>query len=256
MATAVGYNTYAPDSRGPLHVQIEGTWYRLPKVRNVGFTATTPTDTTTEYVDEPTETRSGSSGPGSVTYDLTRAPTMLAYKTVYEAFKDGTSMSFRDFGGNPTRFVNPSTATGNTIALAAPGNSDDLTTTATLVGVSAGTKDAPSDMFRPGKLIRLGRQMYTIEEVLTSTTLTVSNYGTVSTPVDGIATVTQDDDDLAVVAASAVWSTHEPGTLREFSGRITEMGAYTRGASNEGQVDRMVVNVLSFPTDSLIVDDS
>ena len=256
MPKPIAFNDYSPDSRGLLQVQIGDTWYRVPKVRNVGFTATTPTDTTTEYVDQPTETRSGSSGPGSVTYDLSRAPTKLAYRRIYDAFKTGESLTFRDFGGDPTKFDNASTS-GRSIAIAAPSpvtRSTNPTATATLTGLSAGTPDSPTNMFRPGKMFVIDSVAYTIEEVLTDTTLTISRYGATSA-ITGVTLQTLEDTiDWADVPAEVDFQIYEPSTMREFNGRVTEMGAYSRAASNEPQTDRMVVNVLAFPNDRIILE--
>ena len=254
MPKPISFNDYSPDSRGQLMVQLGDSWYRVPKVRNVGFTATTPTDTTTEYVDQPTETRSGSSGPGSVTYDLSRAPTKLAYRRIYDAYKAGTVLTFRDFGGDPTEFDNSTPA--DTIEISVPTNTTDPTTAAVLAGaLSAGSATSPTNMFRPGKMFTISNVAYTIEEVTGDKGLTVSRYGAV-TPLSGVQNslvALEDSTALQAVAASADWEMYEPSTVREYAGRVTEMGAYSRSASNEPQVDRMVINVLAFPTDRILL---
>ena len=246
MAVPLQHNEYSPGSRGPLEVMIGSTFRRVPKVRNVGFSATPATSSSIAYVDQPQETRSGASGPGSVTYDLTRAPAFEAYRTCYDAFKEGSVLTFRDWGGVPVVYSNPSTATSDTIALTA--SSGLLTLAGTL---DAGTSDSPRAPFLPGRVLVLGGVAYTIEEVVPTTNrVRISRYGAVAA---GIAT--PDGVALADVAASATWSISQYGTRREFVGRVEEMSAYTRGANNEGQVDRMVVNVQLFPDDVLVVEE-
>lgn len=239
------YNDYSPGSRGPLEVLIGSDWRRLPKIRNVGFSATAATESSIEYVDQPTETRSGSSGPGNVTYDLTRAPAMEAYRTCYDGFKVGSLLTFRDYGGVPVEYKNPSTATSDTIAVV--GATGLLTLAGTL---TPGTADAPASPFIPGRVLVLGAKAFTLEEV-TASGVRVSRLGAVSGEV-----ATPDSVALADETATATWSIVQYGTRREFTGRVTEMGAYTRGSNNEGQVDRMTVNVQVFPDDVLIVADN
>ena len=208
--------------------------------------ATAATESSIEYVDQPTETRSGASGPGNVTYDLTRAPAMEAYRACYDAFKEGTILSFRDWGGVPVVFENPSTATSDTIAVV--GATGLLTLAGTL---EAGTSANPRAPFIPGRVLVLGGVAYTVEEVTSpGNAIRVSRLGSVT---GGIAT--PDAVALADVAATASWSVSQYGTRREFTGRVTEMGAYTRGSNNEGQVDRMMVNVQLFPDDVVVVEE-
>ena len=246
MAAPLQHNEYSPGSRGPLEVMIGSNWRRVPKVRNVGFSATPATSSSIEYVDQPTETRSGASGPGNVTYDLTRAPAMEAYRTCYDAFKEGSVLTFRDWGGVPVVYENPSTATSDTVAVVG------ATGLLTLAGdLSAGTSDNPRAPFLPGRVLVIGSVAYTIEEVVpTAEVPRVSRLGAVA---GGIAT--PDSVALADVAATASWSVVQYGTRREFVGRAEEMGAYTRGANNEGQVDRLVVNVQLFPDDVIVVEE-
>ena len=65
----------------------------------------------------------------------------------------------------------------------------------------------------------------------------------------------EDDTAIQAVAATASWSSVQYGTRREFSGRVTMTGAYTRGASDEGQVDQIVINIHSFPSDRYVVEE-
>ena len=144
MSRARKFNTYAPGSRGPLEVLVDSTWRRLPKVRNVQFQPQTPSETSIEYVDEPTETRSGQSGPGTATVDITRSPGLLSYRTLDAAFRDGeTVLRFRDWGGVPQ--VEASGA-GKTLAITGARG------VGVLVGLNAGSASQPAAMFRPGKL--------------------------------------------------------------------------------------------------------
>ena len=144
MATPLSFNVYAPGSRGPLEVLDGSDWRMVPKVRNVGFSATSPSETTTEYVSEVTETRTGQAGPGNVTYDVTRAPSMRAYRLLRAAFEEGNEVTLRDWGGIPEVFDNPATATADTIAIATTG-------VVTLSGsLNAGTAREPSNRFQPG----------------------------------------------------------------------------------------------------------
>ena len=159
-----------------------------------------------------------------MTYDLTRAPAMEAYRACYDAFKEGKVLSFRDYGGVPVEYKNPSTATSDTIAVV--GATGLLTLAGTL---TAGTSDNPNQTFNPGRVLVLGGVAYTLEEVTTAGNIRVSRLGSVSS---GIAT--PDEVALADVAASASWSVVQYGTRREFTGRVTEMGAFTRGSNNEG----------------------
>lgn len=242
--TPRNFNTYAPGSRGPLEVLIGANWRRVPKVRNVGFTATTPSDSSVEYVDEPTETRSGSSGPGSVAYDLTRAPLFESYRTCYEAFKEGTILSFRDYGGTPTSFSNPASASTDTVEITTAG-------VVTLKGtLNAGSAAQPLQPWIPGRGLVIAGVGYSIEEVTGAKALRVVRYGDIAS---GILTPGSKDIDSAV-AATADWDIVQYGTRREFTGRVTEMGAFSRGSNNEGQVDRMVVNVQLFPDDVIVVE--
>ena len=246
MAVPLQHNEYSPGSRGPLEVDVgSGTYRRVPKVRNVGFSATAATESSIEYVDQVTETRSGASGPGNVTYDLTRAPAMEAYRKCYDAFKEGELLSFRDWGGVPVVYENPATATSDTIAIVG------ATGLLTLAGsLASGTSDNPLAPFLPGRVLVIASVAYTIEEVVpTANVPRVSRLGAVS---GGIAT--PDSVALADVSATASWSISQYGTRRDFTGRVTEMGAYTRGANNEGQVDRAVINVQVFPNDLIVVE--
>ena len=65
MAAPLQYNDYSPGSRGPLEVLIGSDWRRLPKIRNVGFTATAATESTVEYVDQPSESGAGLLAPAT-----------------------------------------------------------------------------------------------------------------------------------------------------------------------------------------------
>ena len=249
MARANPFNTYAPGSRGPLEVLDGSTWRRVPKIRNVGFTPTTPSEATTEYVDEPTETRAGQSGPGNVTYDLTRAPTMRAYRVARDAFKTGTILRFRDWGGAPV-----AEASGTDQLAVTTGGVGTLSGT----GASAGSADAPTAKYRPGRIVfptgaAVDDQVLTIESVTGATGLMLTRLGTITTAAAAgqPAIVTEDSEDITVVA-NAAFRLSSPGTLREFEGRVTSLGGYTRGANNEGQVDQLVINVLEFPTEMLV----
>ena len=244
MAIPLQYNDYAPGSRGPLEVMVGNTFRRVPKIRNVGYSATAATESSIEYVDSPTETRSGASGPGNVTFDLTRAPAMESYRACYEAFKEGHLQTFQDWGGVPVVYENPAANTADTIAIT--GASGLLTLAGSL---SAGTPENPASPFIPGRVLVIGGVAYALEEV-TATGVRVSRYGAVS---GGVAT--PDSVALADVTATASWSISQYGTRRTFTGRVTELGAYSRGADNSGQVDRMVVNVQLFPDDVLVVEE-
>ena len=146
---------------------------------------------------------------------------MEAYRTCYDAFKEGSVLTFRDWGGVPVVYENPSTATSDTVAVV--GASGLLTLAGTL---SAGTSDNPRAPFLPGRVLVIGSVAYTIEEIqpAPSNAVRVSRLGAVA---GGIAT--PDSEALADVAATASWSIVQYGTRREFVGRAEEMGAYTRG---------------------------
>lgn len=246
MSRARKFNTYAPGSRGPLEVLVDSTWRRLPKVRNVQFQPQTPSETSIEYVDEPTETRSGQSGPGTATVDITRSPGLLSYRTLDAAFRDGeTVLRFRDWGGVPQ--VDPSGA-GKTLAITG------ATGAGVLVGLNAGSASQPAAMFRPGKLVyfgaAVGAQVACIERVTGAQGLELSRYG----EIVQAATVTDpglalpDSEDLEDEAA-AVFNVSSFATMREFEGKVTSLGGYSRAPDNSGQVDQVVVNVLEIPSD-------
>ena len=249
MAVASKFNVYAPGSRGPLEVSEDGTtWYRLPKIRNVGFASTAPSESTIEYTDEPTETRSGQSGPGNATYDLTRAPTIMGYRICAAAFESGAEVRFRDWGGQPV----VEAVTPGTLAVTTGG-------VGTLVNENAGSAVAPAKRYQPGRVViptaaALNAQALVIEGVTGSTGLVLTRLGTITTVAAAgqPALVTPDMEDITAVVA-ATFSVVSPGTFREFNGRVTTMGAYTRGPGNEGQVDQLVVNVLDFPSDQLVI---
>ena len=253
MAIPRQYNVVAAGSRGPLEV-LDGTvWRQLPKIRNVGFVPTSPSEATTEYLDETTETRAGQSGPGNVTYDLTRAPQMKAYRVCRRAFTVGGSvLRFRDWGGIPTT---PRETSGTDMLAVTTAGVGTLTGS----GANAGTATAPAPKYRPGRMIfpsaaAAGAQVLVIEAVTGQTGLVLSRYGTIGTAASATepACAVEDDEDIDAVTAAA-FGIASPGTLREFEGVVTSLGGYTRGPNNEGQVDQMVVNVTAFPNDQMVV---
>ena len=249
MAVPFAFDHYAPGSRGPVEVNDGGVWRAIPLIRNVGFTPTTPSETTTEFVDSPSQTRSGQSGPGTVTYDINRAPTLKAYRLCYDAFKAGSELTFRDWGGQP---VVESGLTGRAAVAVTTG----LVTLTVLT--DAGTPTAPSIKWSPGRVLyftsAVGDQVLTIESVVSNSSVQTSRLGEITTAASASSPAIVTPDDAAITAQTAeAFSISRPGTMREFTGRVTSLGGYTRGASNEGQVDQLVVNVLSFPEDNIVL---
>ena len=255
MNRARKYNTYAPGARGPLQVLVGGVWRPLPKMRNVQFAPQTPTETAIEYVDEPTETRSGQSGPGTATVDITRAPALAAYRACRDAFRDGqTVLRFRDWGGEAQ--TEDAAAAGETLAVTTAG-------VGTLVGANAGSPDEPASKFRPGKLVfpyhangpQANAQVLVIESVTGALGLTVSRYGTVSqvASTSDPAIATEDDEDLAAVTPAARYTISSYATMREFEGKVTNLGGYSRGADDSGQVDQLMINVIALPSDQAVI---
>ena len=245
MAVPQTFNTVAPGSRGPLEVLDGSDWRQVPKLTSASFTATSPSETTTEFISEPPSSRSGQAGPGSVSYGLIRAPQMRAYRVLREAFEAGTELSFRDWGGIPERFSNPATATSDTIAIANTG-------VVTLAGsLNAGTDKNPAQIFTPGRVLVIAAVAYTIESVTGAKALTVSRLGAVASGI-----VTPDDTALGAVAATASWVSVKPASRRDFTGRVTTVGAYGREASDEGATDELSVNIHTFPTDLIVVEDN
>lgn len=248
------FDHYAPGSRGPFQVQdpvTTTTWRFLVLLRNLGFTPTSPSETTTEFLDSPSQTRSGQSGPGNVTVDINRTPTLKSYRICKEAFDKGGQLTFRDWGGEPV--------------VESGGTAQFQVTTAGVATLTvltdAGTPTDPALKYTPGRVIyqngAVGDVAYTIEAVLSSSSLQVSRLGLVTTAAAAgqPAIVTPDDEAIAAVAPGDkhTFMISRPGTLREFTGRVTSLGGYTRGAGNDGQVDQMVVNVLQRPDDLIVL---
>lgn len=262
MSAPFSYGHFAVGSRGPLEVKEPGgsTWWPVPMIRNVNFSPTSPSDTTVDFVDSPSQTRSGQSGPGSATYDLTRVPTLRGYRIVADAFDTGAILEFRDWGGTEPTFE--TTAAGVTLAVATTG-------VGTLVGVSAGTAANPATMFTPGRLVyprtavgaaatpNAGLQVLAIERVTGGDKLLLSRFGTVTTKATATepAQVTEDDTDTAITVVNAGrFGISQPGTLRTFSGRVTSVGGYQRQSGGQAQQEQLQINLQPNPQDLIVLE--
>ena len=233
--------SYVPSGLGLLFLRIEEKRYQIRIHTRAGHTpGEAPVETQSSLdVIEGERSSVGSAGPGSFSFDFVPNPVLASNRFIEDVQQSGGLAILEMYRGRAAELAAGSATA--TLALAASG----VVTAAGTAPPTFGSEIAPAAPWTQGLVITNAGIAYSVEKILTASTLEVARYGTTAalTAATGMAeaaviggthAATRDSEALAVVAASQAWKLYQVGIKTAYSGRVSIAGG--EELSGAGQV--------------------
>lgn len=232
--------SYLPDGAGTLTVEDStGAKHIVRIITRVAYApAEAPVDTR-RSLDQGERTSVGDPGDGSITFDYEPHPGLRSNRIMQANYIAKTTTSFEHLRGTAAVLRDNST-TADTIAIATSGVATGAG------GINFGTDAAPRAPWNQGLGLVISNVLYTIEEILSSTTIRVSRYGSISSN-----RAIPDDTALAAVSATHSWDLVQTGVSNTYSGRISLAGG--EESSGAGEVSSTATVQLSSAVNTELV---